>query len=312
MSSTVPPFEPGVEVAGVEVGLRGRDFLRVADLSAGELAAVLDLAAELKAGRDPGLPLAGRHVAMLFQRPSHRTRVSFEVGIGRLGGRWTTLGEQDVQIGVRETVGDAARVLDRYVDLVVARLQSHRALTELAEAAEVPVINALTEDAHPCQVLADLQTLQERFGDLRGVQLAYVGDGNNVARSLMEAATLTGLRITIVNPPGYHPAGAVDGVTVTEDLEGVVGADAIYTDVWASMGQEAERERRLGDFREYQVDSELMARAPDAIFLHCLPAHRGEEVAGDVIDGPRSAVFDQAENRLWAQMALMSLLVGPR
>ena len=309
MSSTVQRSEPaGGGVPGI--GLSGRDFLRVADLSAAELAAVLDLAAAFKAGRDPGRPLAGSHVAMLFQRPSHRTRVSFEVGIGRLGGRWTTLGEQDVQLGVRETVADAARVLDRYVDLTVARLQTHAMVQELADASRLPVINALTEEAHPCQILADLLTLRERLGDLEGARLAYVGDGNNICRSLMEAAVLTGLRLTVVNPRGYHPARVLEGTTVTEDLEAVAGAQAVYTDVWASMGRESEREQRLRDFLEYQVNADLMARAPGAVFLHCLPAHRGEEVTDEVIDGPDSAVFDQAENRLWAQMALMSLLVG--
>jgi ornithine carbamoyltransferase len=188
--------------------LKGRDFLRVADLTAAELGAVLALAAEIKRGEWSGRPLEGRHVAMLFQRPSHRTRVSFEVGIGRLGGRWTTLGESDVQLGVRETVGDAARVLDRYVDLVVARMRSHAQLEELAAAAEIPVVNALTELAHPCQVLADLLTLVDVKGRLEGVRVAYVGDGNNVCRSLMEAAALTGLELVVVSPPGYHPAAA--------------------------------------------------------------------------------------------------------
>lgn len=295
-------------VRSAEEALRGRDFLHVRDLNRDELEALLNLALEMKAGRYEAQPLAGKHVAMLFQRPSHRTRVSFEVGIGRLGGRWTTLGENDVQLGVRESVGDAARVLDRYVDLVVARLKTQAALDELAGAAEVPVINALTEESHPCQILADLLTLLEVRGSLEGLRLAYIGDGNNICNSLIEAVPLTGLELVVINPPGYHPAREGAGIEVTQDLARVRDVDAVYTDVWASMGQEAERQARLDAFREYQVNEALLARAPDAVFLHCLPAHRGEEVTDAVIDGPQSVVFQQAENRLYAQMALMALL----
>ena len=294
-------------------GLRGRDFLRVADLSRAELEAVLDLALAIKAGEWHGLPLRDQHVAMLFQRPSHRTRVSFEVGIGRLGGRWTTLGELDVQLGVRESFHDAGRVLDSYVDLVVARLKTHAALTELANACErVPVINALTEQSHPCQILADLLTLRERFGSFEGLKVAYVGDGNNIATSLMEAAGLLGFTLVVVAPEGYQPSldGASGPIEVTADVDAVRGAGAVYTDVWASMGQEGEHDRRLPTFLPYQVNAELMARTPDAVFLHCLPAHRGEEVTDEVIDGPASIVFEQAANRLPAQMALMAMLVG--
>ena len=298
-------------VRSTDEGLRGRDFLHVGDLSRDELRAILDLALDIKAGRYRDQPLAGRHVAMLFQRPSHRTRVSFEVGIGRLGGRWTTLGENDVQLGVRESVADAARVLDRYVDLVVARLKTQADLDELAGAAEVPVINALTERSHPCQILADLLTLVEVHGSLDGLRVAYIGDGNNVCNSLIEAAPLTGLNLVVINPAGYHPAAErAGGIEVTEDLGRVAGADAIYTDVWASMGQEAERRARVDAFREYQVNAELLETAPRAVFLHCLPAHRGEEVTDEVIDGPQSVVFQQAGNRLYAQMALMAMLVG--
>lgn len=295
-------------VRSAEEALRGRDFLHVRDLNRDELEALLNLALAMKAGRYEAQPLAGKHVAMLFQRPSHRTRVSFEVGIGRLGGRWTTLGENDVQLGVRESVGDAARVLDRYVDLVVARLKTQAALDELAGAAEVPVINALTEESHPCQILADLLTLLEVRGSLEGLRLAYIGDGNNICNSLIEAVPLTGLELVVINPPGYHPAREGAGIEVTQDLARVRDVDAVYTDVWASMGQEAERQARLDAFREYQVNEALLARAPDAVFLHCLPAHRGEEVTDAVIDGPQSVVFQQAENRLYAQMALMALL----
>ena len=258
---------------------------------------------------------------MLFQKPSHRTRVSFEVGIARLGGTTTTLTEHDVQLGVRETVGDAARVLDRYVDGIVARLRTHDDLIELAAAAEKPVINALTDRSHPCQILADLVTLEERCGPLAGQHVVYVGDGNNIAVSLIEASALLEFPLTVIAPPGYHPAPAVLDrarelnlgkfrVNLSTDVTDVAGATAIYTDVWASMGQEHEREVRRKAFAEYQVNEALMASAPTAVFMHCLPAHRGEEVTDDVIDGPRSVVFEQAANRLHAQMALMARLFG--
>ena len=298
------------------IGLAGRDFLDVGDLSAAELRAVLDLAARIKAGAWTERPLAGRHIAMLFQRPSHRTRVSFEVGVSRLGGTTTTLGEADVQLGVRETVADAARVLDRYVDGIVARLRTHADLIELAGAAERPVINALTDRSHPCQILADLLTLEEVRGPLSSQHVVYVGDGNNIVTSLIEAAVQLDFRLTVITPPGHQPSAYaiehVNGhrVNVTTDLAQVDGATAIYTDVWASMGQESERVQRRKEFAEYQVNAALMRSVPDAVFMHCLPAHRGEEVTDEVIDGPRSVVFDQAGNRLYAQMALMAELFG--
>ena len=301
--------------------LAGRDFLDVADLSPQELRRVLDLARAIKAGRWSQRPLQGRHIAMLFQKPSHRTRVSFEVGIARLGGTSTTLSEQDVQLGVRETVGDAARVLDRYVDGVVARLRTHSDLLELASASSKLVINGLTDRSHPCQVLADLVTLEEVGGELAGQHLVYIGDGNNVATSLIEASALAGFRLKVVSPDGYQPRAAVlerarsisTGplqVEVTSDLSGLDVATAIYTDVWASMGQESERDERRRVFAPYQVNRSVMDAAPRAVFLHCLPAHRGEEVTDEVIDGPRSVVFEQAENRLYAQMAVMAELFG--
>ncbi len=302
--------------------LLGRDFLDIADLDARELRQVLDLAHEIKkARRWPGRPLDGRHVAMLFQKPSHRTRVSFEVGIARLGGNTTTLSEQDVQLGVRETVGDAARVLDRYVDGIVARLRSHKDLLELAESSSKPVINALTDRSHPCQVLADLVTLEEVKGDLSKQRLVYIGDGNNIVASLIEASALAGFALTIITPPGYQPAGEIVErartistgplkVNLTTELANLDVATAIYTDVWASMGHESEMEARRKAFAPYQVNQAVMNAAPEAVFMHCLPAHRGEEVTDEVIDGRRSVVFDQAENRLYAQMALMSLLLG--
>jgi ornithine carbamoyltransferase len=302
-------------------GLSGRDFLDVGDLETGELRAVLDLAHEIKAGRWTHRPLAGRHIAMLFQRPSHRTRVSFEVGISRLGGSTTTLGEQDVQLGYRESVADAARVLDQYVDGIVARLRTHSDLAELAAAAVKPVINALTDRSHPCQVLADLLTLEEVRGPLERQRVVFVGDGNNIATSLMEAATRLGFPLIVITPSGYEPSDEVvararglsldgDRLSITNDLAKVEGATAVYTDVWTSMGQETEREARRRVFSGYQVNEALMAGVPDAVFMHCLPAHRGEEVTDGVIDGRQSVVFQQAGNRLYAQMALMAELFG--
>jgi ornithine carbamoyltransferase len=301
--------------------LQGRDFLDLADLNPEELREVLELAHAIKKGRWAERPLKGRHIAMLFQKPSHRTRVSFEVGIARLGGTTTTLTEQDVQLGVRESVSDAAHVLDQYVDGTVARLRTHHDLLELSSASGKPVINGLTERSHPCQVLADLMTLEEAGGDLSRQNLVYIGDGNNVVTSLMEASALTGLGLTVISPPGYQPAaevldrartieGGIDRIKLTSDIAAVDGASAIYTDVWASMGQESEREVRRKVFAEYQVNQAVMEAAPRAVFMHCLPAHRGEEVTDEVIDGPRSVVFQQAGNRLYAQMALMAMLFG--
>lgn len=273
----------------------------------------------MKAGLRDDLSLAGKHVALVFQKPSLRTRPSFEAGVARLGGTWTTLNETDTQLGQRETFSDAARVLERFSCGIVARLHHHGDLVEMARAARVPVINALTDGSHPCQILADLITIIENRGRLVGQRVAFVGDGNNVARSLIEAAALLGFQLVVVTPPAHRPpAGVLDHarslsgssfeVSVTGDLAAVDGADVVYTDVWTSMGQEAESEQRRREFEEYRVDADVMARAPGAIFMHCLPAHRGEEVTEEVIDGPASVVFDQAENRMWAQMALMSVL----
>ena len=301
--------------------LQNRDFLDVADLDPAELRGVLDLGHRIKAGRWAEHALQGRHIAMLFQKPSHRTRVSFEVGIARLGGTTTTLTEQDVQLGVRETVGDAARVLDRYIDGIVARLRTHDDLIELASAAEKPVINALTDRSHPCQILADLMTLEEQRGPLAEQKVVYIGDGNNIATSLIEASALLDFPLKVIAPPGYEPkAGVLERarnlkpgqlkVTLSSDPRDVDGATAVYTDVWASMGHEGVRETRRKAFAEYQVNKTLMQTVPHAVFLHCLPAHRGEEVTDEVIDGPQSVVFDQAANRLYAQMALMAELFG--
>ena len=291
--------------------LRGADFLDIAQLSDEQLSALLDLADDVKAGRWAGTPLAGRTLALIFQKPSMRTRVSFQVGIHRLGGTPVTLTDQEIGLGRRESVEDVARVLDRYVDGIVARLYSHRDLIALAEASTRPVINALTDGSHPCQILADLLTIRESLGRLDGsTPVAFVGDGNNVARSLIEAATLLGFPLTVITPPAYAPQLSVadqpPAVRVSSDLRALEGALVVYTDVWTSMGHEAEAEARRQRFAEYQVNEDLMALAPHAIFMHCLPAHRGEEVTAGVIDGPSSVVFDQAENRLWAQMALLA------
>ena len=298
------------------ISLVGRDFIDVADLKRTDLRRILDLAHEIKAGRWTERPLAGRHVAMLFQRPSHRTRVSFEVGIARLGGSTTTLTGQDVQLGFRESVADAARVLDQYVDGVVARLRAHEDLLQLARSSEKPVINALTDRSHPCQVLADLMTMEEVGGALARQHVVFIGDGNNIANSLIEASAVAGFALTVITPPGYDPQPGVVNrarsiesgnfrVTLTNNIS-FDEATVIYTDVWASMGQEDERAVRQKVFGAYRVDQALMEAAPRAIFMHCLPAHRGEEVTDEVIDGPRSVVFQQAGNRLYAQMALMA------
>lgn len=288
-----------------------RDFIELRDLDSHELRRVLDRAHEIKAGRWREQPLTGKHIAMLFQRPSHRTRLSFEVGIARLGGRTTTLTGQDVQLGFRETVEDAARVLDRYIDGTVARMRSHDDLMKLAAASGKPVINGLTDRSHPCQVLSDLMTMEEARGDLSRQSVVFIGDGNNIVNSLIDAAVRTGLQLTVVTPPGYEPAApATRGVSITNRIDGLKDATVVYTDVWASMGQEDERDARRRAFAPYQVDQRVMEAAPRAVFMHCLPAHRGEEVTNDVIDGPRSIVFDQAGNRLYAQMSLVAELYG--
>jgi ornithine carbamoyltransferase len=295
--------------------LRRADFLDVGQLDRQQIEDLLDLAAAIKAGRWTGTPLHGRALALLFQKPSMRTRVSFDVGIRRLGGHVVALGDPEVGVGSRESVEDVARVLDRYVDGVVARLFSHRDLLAMADACSRPIINALTDVSHPCQVLADLLTMRERLGRIdASTKVAFVGDGNNVVNSLMEAATVLGFPLTVVSPPAYRPRpealARARGVEVTEDRAAVAGAAVVYTDVWTSMGQEAEAEARRAQFAEYRVDAALMAAAPQAIFMHCLPAHRGEEVSADVIEGPRSVVFEQAGNRLHAQMALMAAIYG--
>lgn len=258
---------------------------------------------------------------MIFQKSSTRTRVSFEAGIIQLGGQAVFLSSKDVQIGRGEPVTDTAGVLSRYLDLIMIRTFAHDEVLQLAQAATIPVINGLDDLCHPCQALADLMTIRERRGTLAGVQLAYVGDGNNMATSLLCAGALAGMHVRVVAPPNYQPDAQMlasarrvaterhGSVEATSDLSAVAGADVVYTDVWASMGQEDQAEIRKRDFAAYQVNAALMRRAkPDALFLHCMPAHRGEEVTAEVIDGPQSAIFDQAENRLHAQKALMTFL----
>jgi len=302
--------------------LKGRSFTRVADFSSEELAAVLDLADELKvlqARREEHRLLPGRSLALIFHKPSMRTRVSFGVGIAQLGGTPLFLSDAEIEFGRRETVRDTARVLSRYVDGIVIRTFAQADVEELAEHGTVPVINALTDDAHPCQALADLMTIRERKGALEGVRLAYVGDGNNMCASLMVAATRFGMEFVAATPAGYEPAAAAlaaaragpGTLELTNDpREAVRGADVVYTDVWTSMGQEAEREQRLRDFAGFRVDAALVREAGgDAIVLHCLPAHYGEEIDEDVVHGPQSAVWDEAENRLHAQKALMALVI---
>ena len=296
-------------------------LISVADLEDGQLEAILDLASQLKTEPAPHRrSLAGKSIGLYFEKASTRTRVSFEAGMAQLGGQAIFLSTRDLQIGRGETIADTARVLSRYVDLLMLRTFDHATVVEMAEHATVPVINGLTDELHPCQALADLMTVREEFGELRGRRVAYVGDGNNVAHSLMIACARAGVDFAIASPPGYEVAGKY--LDLARELAGaaldagkdpaaaVAGADAVYSDVWTSMGQEKERERRLADFAGYTVDDDLMAKAADhAIYLHCLPCHRGEEVAASVVDGPQSRVFDQAENRLHAQKAVMLRLL---
>ena len=289
-----------------------RDFLTGEELGAFELSKLLDLAAELKSDRGTSeKPLAGRSIGLVFVKPSTRTRISFEVGVAELGATPIVLRGDELQLSRGESPGDTGRVLSRFLDAIAIRSGSHEEVAELAAAAEVPVINALTPLHHPCQALADLQTLRERRGDLHGLRLAYVGDGNNVARSLAIASELAGVELTVAAPDGYQLEEG-HGVRLTDDpRDAASGADAIYTDVWVSMGDEAEAERRRADLTPYRVDADLLgAAAEDAIVLHCLPAHPGEEITAEVLYGPRSAVWDQAENRLHAQKALLLTLLA--
>jgi ornithine carbamoyltransferase len=291
-----------------------RDFITGEELGAFELGKLLDRAVELKAGRRDRLgadSLAGRSVALVFEKPSTRTRISFEVGVAELGATPVVLRGDELQLSRGESIGDTARVLSRYVDAIVIRSGSHEAVAELADAAEVPVVNALTPLHHPCQALADLLTLRERHGELSGLRLAYVGDGNNVARSLVIAGELAGVEVVVAAPLGYQLEEGHDAKLTGDPRDAAAGADAIYTDVWVSMGDEAEAERRRADLAPFRIDADLLAAArDDAVVLHCLPAHPGEEISAEVLYGERSAVWDQAENRLHAQKALLEMLIG--
>lgn len=289
------------------------DLLKISDLEPATVHALLDLAADMKT-RPHGFveALRGDTLVCFFEKPSTRTRVSFAAAAERLGMFPLLIRPDELQLGRGETVEDTARTLSGYAQAIVIRTFAQETVDRIAEAASSPVINALTDDHHPCQALADLLTLRECFGHLEGLRVAYVGAGNNVATSLVEAGALTGMDVVVACPPGYEPR--VDGATVVHDpREAVAGADAVYTDVWVSMGEESEREERLRTMEPYRVDDALMAAArADTVFMHCLPAHRGEEVTADVIDGPRSVVWQQAENRLPTEEALLLALVSKR
>jgi len=307
--------------------LAGRDLISAADLSAEDLGALFARATELKTEyraerRHADPPLERRTLAMLFQKPSLRTRVTFEAGMTQLGGHAIYL-EEKIVLGGRETVSDVARNLENFVDAIMARTGPHEVVVELAARASIPVINGLTIREHPCQSLADLFTLHERFGDLRGRTLAFVGDGNNVYHSLALMGATLGMHVRLAHPLGYGPslkvveraqelaAASGGSVSFTQDPHAAVaGSDAIYTDAWTSMGQEAEAEERRDAFSRYQVNASLLAASPSAVVMHCLPAHRGEEITSDVMDGPRSIIFEQSENRLHAQKALLVELLG--
>jgi ornithine carbamoyltransferase len=301
-------------------------FLSLKDWSREEIELLFEMSAAIKASPENyQTALAGKSLAMIFQKPSTRTRVSFEVGMFQLGGQALFLGADDIQLHRGETIADTARVLSRYVHGIMARVFAHQDVLDLARHGSVPVINGLSDLLHPCQALADYFTLRERRGELAGLRIAYVGDGNNVAHELMFGAVKLGMHFAIGCPAGYEPNPLIyksavrDADTlgsplpeVTADpMEAVAGADVVYTDVWTSMGQEKETKKRLADFQGFQVTPEMMAVAsPQAVFMHCLPAHRGEEVAADVIDGPQSVVFDEAENRLHVQKAVLVTLMG--
>jgi ornithine carbamoyltransferase len=296
-----------------------RDFLAIPDFTAAELLDLLEVAAAMKAGRNTERPLTGKTLGMIFAKSSTRTRVSFEVGARQLGGDALFLSSRDIQLGRGEPIRDTARVLSRYIDGIMIRTFAQADVEELAKFASVPVINGLTDLRHPCQILADLLTMQESLGAIEGKVVAWIGDGNNMANSWLEAAAILGFEMRIACPEGYEPdreiyaaASAKTRIVMTEDPdEAVAGAHVVTTDVWASMGQEEEQAQRAIAFTGYCVDAELMTRADaSAIVLHCLPAHRGEEITEDVFEGPQSRVWDEAENRLHVQKALLARLMG--
>ena len=296
-----------------------RDYLVFPDLSKPEVQALFQLAARMKSGAYRDKPLAGKTLGMIFAKSSTRTRVSFEVGAYQLGGHALFLSARDIQLGRGEPIRDTARVLSRYLDMLMIRTFDHKEVEDLAKFSSIPVINGLTDLHHPCQILADIFTMQEHLGGFEGKRVAWIGDGNNMANSWLDAAALLGFELRLACPEGFEPnreiyerAAKLTKTLITEEPdEAVAGADVVTTDVWASMGQEGEAEKRKQAFRGYVVDEALMLQAkPSAIFLHCLPAHRGEEVTDAVIEGPQSRVFDEAENRLHAQKALIATLLG--
>ena len=299
-----------------------KDFISIADIDRGKMIELFDLATELKKDRTGNNGLAGKTVALIFHKPSLRTRVSFEVGVAELGGHPMYVTDAEIKMGQRESTYDIGKVLSRYVHGIMIRTFAHSNCTELADAADVPVINGLTDLSHPCQVMGDILTCVERGKDIDSMVVAFIGDGNNVANSWVNAAGNAPFELRIAGPSGYEPdadllaAARAKGANVSvlsDAIEAVSGADVIYTDVWTSMGQEDEKAERDRQFRPYQVNDELLSHAADdVIVLHCLPAHRGEEITDAVMDGPRSAVFDQAENRLHAQKAIMVDLMGSR
>ena len=302
-----------------------KDLLSISDLTREEILQLLDLSLELKekrGKRHAQTPLSNRSLAMIFEKPSTRTRVSFEVAMTELGGHALYLNSDDLQLGRSETVCDTAMVLSRYVHAIIARVYSHETVRELAKCADIPVINALSDAEHPCQLLADLLTIRERKGDFQGLRVAWIGDGNNVCNSLILASAITGMRLSVACPAGYEPDQPVlrhaselggDVTVVNDPAEAAAGVDVLYTDVWVSMGDEKEEQERLRDFDGFQINNALLDRAkPDCIVLHCLPAHRGQEITGEVMNGVHSAVLDQAENRLHVQKALLAMLMAER
>jgi ornithine carbamoyltransferase len=298
-----------------------RDFLTICDLSSKEIGLLLKRAIELKSGKDSNkCPLIGKTVGLLFEKASTRTRVSFEIGIYQLGAQAIYMSMKEIQIGRGETIHDTAKVLSRYLDAIVIRTFSHNNLIEFASYSSIPVINGLSDLHHPCQALGDLLTILEKKGRLQGIKLAYIGDGNNVANSLIEAASKMGMNLTIACPKGYEPDSDVlekagkskdSKIIILKDpKEAMYKADVVYTDVWISMGQEKEAAKKKKKFKTYQLNTNLLSYAKkDAIVLHCMPAHRGEEITDEVIDGPQSVIFDQAENRLHTQKALLEFLL---
>jgi len=310
----------------IAASLKGRDFLNLVDFSQEELLYLLDLAIELKRKQKAGevfQPLKGKTLGMIFEKSSTRTRVSFEVGMFQLGGHALFLNRNDIQISRGESIRDTAQTMSRYLNGIIIRTFGHRNVVELARGATIPVINALSDQSHPCQALADYQTILEKKGSLDGLKIAYIGDGNNVAHSLMMGASKLGLHFASASPLGYDPdaeivklcreVAAESGArieTFRDPREAIEQADIVYTDVWASMGYETEQQEREQEFAPYQVNEELVKYAkPDFLFMHCLPAHRGEEVSEGVIDGPHSIIFDQAENRLHAQKAILTAIM---